>query len=191
MMSIPLASRFPKEKMSDNEWRKINIITTGGTIEKTYDEDEGTLYNRETVIKNKLNQKLRLPYTEIIVHSVMTIDSLDMVLDDRKLICDSIEHWALRDECPIVVLHGTDTMQQTAELAQKELKDLKVPVVFTGAMRPLGFEDSDALQNVTEALMCAQYINPGVYISFHNRLFTIPGSRKNKKKGTFEYFSKN
>jgi len=174
--------------MSDNEWRKINIITTGGTIEKTYDETEGTLFNRETVIKNRINQKLRLPYTEIIVHSVMTVDSLEMVEDDRKLICDSIEHWALRDEVPIVVLHGTDTMQQTAELAQKELKDLKVPVVFTGAMRPLGFEDSDALQNVTEALMCAQYIKPGVYISFHNRLFDIPGARKNKQKGTFEYF---
>ena len=174
--------------MSNNEWRKINIITTGGTIEKTYDELEGTLFNRETVIKNRLNEKLRLPYTEITVHSVMTLDSLDMEEVDRKLICDSIEHWALRDEAPIVVLHGTDTMQQTAELAAVELKDLSVPVIFTGAMRPLGFEDSDALQNVTEALMCAQYIKPGVYISFHNRLFDIPGARKNKVKGTFEYF---
>jgi L-asparaginase len=174
--------------MSNNEWRKINIITTGGTIEKTYDELEGTLYNRETVIKNRLNEKLRLPYTEITVHSVMSIDSLDMVEMDRKLICDSIEHWALRDGAPIVVLHGTDTMQQTAELAAKELKDLEVPVIFTGAMRPLGFENSDALQNVTEALMCAQHIKAGIYISFHNRVFDVPGARKNKVKGTFEYF---
>lgn len=174
--------------MSNNEWQKINILTTGGTIEKTYDEFEGTLYNRETVIKNRLNQRLRLPYTEIPVHSVMAMDSLDMKYKDRVAIIDAIRELLKEDEVPIVVLHGTDTMQQTAEMAQTVLDDVKVPVIFTGAMRPLGFEDSDALQNVTEALIAAQLVKPGVYISFHNRLFTIPGARKNRTKGTFEYF---
>ena len=53
-------------------------------------------------------------------------------------------------------------------------------------MKPLGFEDSDALQNVTEALFAARLVKPGVYISFHNRLFTVPGVRKNKELGTFQ-----
>jgi L-asparaginase len=175
--------------MINNEWRKINIITTGGTIEKTYDEFDGTLFNRETVIKNKLNQRLRLPYTEILISSLMTMDSLDMQDQDRVLIAEKIKELEVTDNVPIVVLHGTDSMQQSAETAHEFLKDLKVPVIFTGAMRPLGFEDSDALQNVTEALICAQILSPGVYISFHNRLFEVPGVRKNRDKRTFESFS--
>ncbi|MCO4752874.1 MAG: asparaginase, partial [Bacteriovoracaceae bacterium] len=60
--------------------------------------------------------------------------------------------------------------------------------VFTGAMKPLGFEDSDAIQNVTEAMMVAKVIQPGIYISFHNRLFEVPGAKKNKAKRTFEAY---
>lgn len=171
-----------------SQWTRINIITTGGTIEKTYDELEGTLYNRETVIKNRINQRLRLPYTEIIIHSLMTMDSLDMTAVDREAICSKVCEMA-EEGHPIVVLHGTDSMQQTAEVVQANLKTVNVPVIFTGAMKPLGFEDSDALQNVNEALTAAQLVPAGVYISFHNRLFTVPGVRKNKQMGTFEVFS--
>lgn len=174
-------------KIDKRKWFRINLITTGGTIEKTYDEEEGTLFNRETVIKNRINQRLRLPYTEIIVHSLMSKDSLDMTIEDRRLILAKIEELA-KEHCPIVVLHGTDTMQQTAELVEAEFDASDVVVIFTGAMRPLGFEDSDALQNVTEALYAAQIVSSGVYISFHNRLFDVPGVRKNKKLGTFEDF---
>lgn len=169
------------------EWTRINLITTGGTIEKTYDEQDGTLFNRETVIKNRINQRLRLPYTEIIVHALMTIDSLDMTNADRAKIGDKIRELSFEGH-PVVVLHGTDTMQETAEQVHKELSDIKIPVVFTGAMKPLGFEDSDALQNVTEALFAAQIISPGIYISFHNKLFNVPGVRKNKELRTFETF---
>ena len=173
--------------MTNNGQRKIHIMTTGGTIEKTYDESDGTLFNRETVIRNKLTQKLRLPYTDICITSLMAMDSLDMKEADRLVISKKIQELA-KDGHPIVILHGTDTMQQTAEFVKIEFGSPEVPVIFTGAMKPLGFEDSDALQNVTEALFCAQYIKPGVYISFHNRLFNVPGVRKNKELGSFEVF---
>lgn len=173
------------DQISQNKWIRINIVTTGGTIEKTYDELEGTLFNRETVIKNRINQRLRLPYTEIIINSLMTMDSLEMTAVEREAICKKVSELESEGH-PIVVLHGTDTMQQTAEVISEKLSKVDVPVILTGAMKPLGFEDSDALQNVTEALMAAQLVAPGVYISFHNRLFPIPGARKNKKLGTFE-----
>lgn len=172
-------------KIDKKKWFRINIITTGGTIEKTYDESDGTLANKETSIKNKINQKLRLPYTEIIVHSLMAKDSLDMTLDDRREILNKIQELD-KENCPIVVLHGTDTMQQSAEFVEANFDASESVVIFTGAMKPLGFEDSDALQNVTEALYAAQIISSGVYISFHNRLFDVPGARKNKELGTFE-----
>lgn len=173
--------------MTLNAIQRVLILTTGGTIEKTYDESDGTLFNRETVIRNKIEQRLRLPYTKIEVKSLMTKDSLDMDLNDRKLIFNAIKRFAAYGD-PIVVLHGTDTMQQTAEYVHEHWEFPTTPVVFTGAMKPLGFDDSDALQNVTEALIISKIISPGIYLSFHNRLFGVPGVRKNKKTLTFEEF---
>lgn len=167
--------------------QKIYVLTTGGTIEKTYDEYEGTLFNRDTIIKQRINERLRLPYTNIDVKTLISKDSLDMSKTDRELIAASIQELIDRaEDCPIVILHGTDTMQKTAELCHKSLKNLNVPVIFTGAMRPLGFEKTDAIQNVTEALIAAKLIQPGVYISFHNRLFSVPGVKKNHTFSTFE-----
>jgi L-asparaginase len=86
----------------------------------------------------------------------------------------------------VLVLHGTDTMALSAEYCFDRLKDLNVPVVFTGAMRPMGFDDSDAQQNVTEALLALRLLSPGLYISFHNCILPVPQARKNKDKGYFE-----
>lgn len=172
--------------MDKNPIQKLTILTTGGTIEKTYDEIEGTLFNRETVVRKRIEDRLRLPWTKIEIKSLMAKDSLEMTEADRQLILDSIKT-AAKQEHPIVVLHGTDTMQESAEFASLMWKP-SVPVVFTGAMKPLGFEDSDAIQNVTEAMMAAKIVAPGIYISFHNRLFLVPGARKNKGERTFEAY---
>lgn len=168
-----------------NEKTPLTILTTGGTIEKTYDEEEGTLQNRETIIKNKILQKLRLPYREVEVKSVMSKDSLFMDDKDRQMIGEKI-HAMVEKGSPVVVLHGTDTMDQTAAYCFKAFPNPSVPVVFTGAMKPLGFDDSDATQNVVEAIFATLIASPGYYISFHGKLFNVPEVRKNKSKGTFE-----
>jgi L-asparaginase len=165
--------------------KKIMIITTGGTIEKTYDEFDGSLENRGTSIKNRILSKLRLPYTDIEVLSLLSKDSLYMDDDDRKLICVTISQ-QFKNNCPLVILHGTDTMALTAKYCFEQIKELTVPVVFTGAMIPMGFDDSDAAQNVTEALLSVKLLTPGFYISFHNQIFKVPQVQKNKAKGTFE-----
>jgi L-asparaginase len=67
---------------------------------------------------------------------------------------------------------------------------INVPVVFTGAMKPLGFDDSDATQNVIEAIFAARILAPGYYVTFHGKLFKVPNFRKNKQKGTFEEIEK-
>ncbi len=171
--------------MNSNRPQEIIVITTGGTIEKTYDEFDGSLNNRESVIKAKIMSRLRLPYTSLQVFSVMNKDSLFMTDDDRQLLLHFVRS-QLEKQLPIVILHGTDTMAVSAELCQRELKNVSVPIVFTGAMKPLGFEDSDALQNVTEALLASKILASGVFLAFHGRVFTVPGVRKNRERGTFE-----
>lgn len=165
--------------------RDIILITTGGTIEKTYDEFDGSLENRGTSIKNRIMHKLRLPYTNIYVYPLMSKDSLFMDDLDRDLILATVKDQLTR-HIPIVVLHGTDTMALSAEYCFKNISHLKVPVIFTGAMVPMGFEDTDATQNVTEALLAAKLLAPGFYISFHNQIFEVPYVKKNKEKRTFE-----
>jgi L-asparaginase len=169
-----------------NAMRDVLVLTTGGTIDKTYDEFDGTLENRESQILNRILKRLRMPYTHLHVYSLMSKDSLHMNNFDRSLVLKSVQ-LHMEKGYPIVLLHGTDSMAKTAEYIEKNLSP-SVPIVFTGAMKPMGFDDSDATQNVTEALLAAQLVGPGVYISFHNRLFQVPGVRKNKKLSTFEAF---
>ncbi len=184
-----MSSQIMEKNVPQNAPVDVIIITTGGTIEKTYDEFDGSLENRGTSMKNRILSKLRLPYTNIHVHPLLSKDSLYMDDQDRDLIYKTIELEAQKS-APIVILHGTDTMALSAEYCFDRIKTLTVPVVFTGAMIPMGFEDTDATQNVTEALLAAKLLPKGIYISFHNQIFEVPFVRKNKEKRTFEAISK-
>lgn len=163
----------------------IIVLTTGGTIDKSYDEFEGALANRGSHIKHKILSKLRLPYTYLHVFSVLEKDSLHFTDYDRSLLAKTIKVH-MEKGFPIVVLHGTDTMAKSAKKVFEDIEKPLVPIVFTGAMKPLGFDDTDATQNVTEALLAAKLLEQGVYVSFHNKIFTVPHVRKNAQSRTFE-----
>lgn len=164
---------------------KIIVISTGGTIEKTYDENDGSLVNRETVLESIILPKLRLPSVRCSVRDLMHKDSLDMTENDRKLICKTIQV-ALSENCPVIVVHGTDTMAQTAKLCTQTIQDPTQPVIFTGAMKPLEFISTDAVQNLTEAIAYSRVVDPGIYISFHSNLFDAKHVEKNYQTLTFE-----
>lgn len=163
--------------------KKIVIYTTGGTIEKVYDESEGVLSNKESVIESKIRRHLRLPHLELEIHSIMSKDSLHLRDEDREVIFQKV---ITNQKHPIIVLHGTDTMDQTMRYCLKKAPHVNTPVIFTGAMKPLHFEDTDALQNVTESLFAAQTLPAGYYLVFHGQVFKEDHFRKNKEKRTFE-----
>ena len=165
--------------------KKVLVVSTGGTIEKSYCEENGSLENRQSQLKLRLLSKLRLPHTEIEVIELMAKDSLFMNDDDRLKIGQFIKEQFSVNR-PIVVIHGTDTMEVTARYCFEQFPNPSIPVIFTGAMRPAGFEDSDATQNFVEALMASQIVSPGYYVSFHGHLFNVPNVRKNKTTGSFE-----
>ena len=70
--------------------QKINIITTGGTIEKTYSEKDGSLKNRTTAVKEIILAKLRLPYLAVEVREALSKDSLFMDDNDREILYQNI-----------------------------------------------------------------------------------------------------
>jgi L-asparaginase len=163
---------------------QVNIITTGGTIEKTYDEVDGTLSNRGSHLREML-KRLRLPFTKIHHQDLLWKDSLEMTDIDREMICLAVRNFMMQNQA-ILILHGTDTMEITAQYLYDRLMPVTVPIILTGAMKPFGFEDTDALQNFTEALYATALVQPGIYISMHGALHQMPGVRKNRERGTFE-----
>jgi L-asparaginase len=163
--------------------RTIYVVTTGGTIEKRYSEQEGAVLNDGSKIGQYL-ERLRLPDTDVQVVPVMNKDSLEMTGDDRAELVARLAT-LLPSGCPIVITHGTDTMAETGLYIQQALPGLAVPVILTGAMRPLGFEGSDGLQNLTESLLAARLLAPGVYIVIHGQVFPADRAVKDRELGTF------
>ena len=162
---------------------KISILTTGGTIDKTYNELEGSLRNDRTMIENILGS-LRLPDLFIKHVHVMNKDSLEMTEEDREMILLAVKtNIHLSDA--IVIIHGTDTLSVTGEYLCDKVPELDIPIIMTGAMRPYEFRDSDAQQNVTEALLAARIKSTGIWVAMHNRLLKFPGIMKDRKNLTF------
>lgn len=167
--------------------RTVALISTGGTIEKTYDELTGELTNRRSVVGRMLDE-LRLEETEVVPIPLMGKDSLDMTDEDRERIAGAVRaalEVARHPGDGVVVLHGTDTLALTGELILERIPDPPVPIVLTGAMRPFEMKRSDALQNLTEALFAAGMLPPGVYCATHGRVLAFPGVKKDPARGTF------
>lgn len=163
--------------------KRIAIISTGGTIEKTYDELSGVLENRLSVLDVML-ASLTLEGIEIDRIPLMNKDSLDMTPEDHERIAAATEQQAATHD-GVVIVHGTDRLAVSGEKVVERLGTPRVPVVFTGAMRPYALRSTDALQNLTEALLAVQLVPPGVHVVLHGRVLTFPGVLKDAARGTF------
>ncbi|MGA2181663.1 MAG: asparaginase [Bryobacteraceae bacterium] len=163
--------------------QRVYVLCTGGTLEKVYSEQTGSVQNLDSKIDRYL-RALRLPDLDVRTFRLMNKDSLEMTGDDRQCVLDAVRE-RLREPAPIVITHGTDTMVETGMVLKNELPDLAVPIILTGAMTPLGFEGSDGLQNLTESLLAARILSPGVYVVMHNEVFPVEHARKDREKARF------
>ncbi len=162
---------------------RVAILTTGGTIEKTYNESDGTLANVGSVLHHVLFQ-LRHRHLSIRHVPVMSKDSREIDDADRQTILYAVKA-ALSQNDAILVIHGTDTLTETGEYLCAHLAPLEKPVILTGAMRPFEFRDTDAVQNVTESLFASQVLTAGVWVVMHGRALPFPGVIKDREHMTF------
>jgi L-asparaginase len=163
--------------------RRIALISTGGTIEKTYDELRGVLANQLSVLDIML-ASLELRGVEIDRVQLMNKDSLDMSPEDHTLIAQTAGRLA-EAHAGVVVVHGTDRLAVSGDRVVELVGTPASPIVFTGAMRPWELRASDALQNLTEALLAVQLVRPGVYVAMHNQVLQFPGVIKDVERRTF------
>jgi len=169
--------------VSSSSKRRIALISTGGTIEKTFDELSGVLANKLSVLDVMLAS---LELRGVMIHRValMNKDSLDMTSDDHTTIAETATRMA-REHDGVVVVHGTDRLAVSGERVVEVAGTPASPIVFTGAMRPYELRTTDAIQNLTEALLAVQIVPPGVYVAMHNQVLQFPGVVKDLVARTF------
>lgn len=153
-------------------------------MEKVYLEQTGSVENIEDKVHRYLD-RLRLPDTTVLPVRLMNKDSLFMTAADREAVVDAIRERLAERKAPVVITHGTDTMVETGLFIEREYPGLDVPIILTGAMTPLGFENSDGLQNLTESLFAAHVLAPGVWVVMHNQAFPIGCVRKDRTLARF------
>ncbi|MBY0573205.1 MAG: asparaginase [Undibacterium sp.] len=156
----------------------LRIIATGGTFDKHYDELAGKLAFGESHLPDVLQRaRLTLP-VQLEIRNL--IDSLEMVDQDRQEILQSC---ISSDEDAIVIIHGTDTMRETAIVLGEA--QLNKTIVLTGAMIPYAIANSDALFNLGFACGVVQSLAAGVYVAMNGQVFSWDNVQKNRQAGVF------
>ncbi len=157
----------------------LRIIATGGTFDKQYDPLTGELVFGDSILPSLLERaRITAPCR---FEPLLALDSLDMRDTHRQQVRDAC---ARSDETRIVIVHGTDTMRETAEVLGHAALDKTI--VLTGAMVPCRIDGSDAPFNLGFACAAAQLCEPGVYIAMNGQVFPWNAVRKNRSAGLFE-----
>jgi L-asparaginase len=157
----------------------LRIIVTGGTFDKHYDAIKGELTFKDSHLPAILEQaRVTVP---VAIEVNQLIDSLHMTDAHRQSVLAACR---AAPEPSIVVIHGTDTMAETARVLGEA--SLAKTVVFTGAMIPYSVQGSDALFNLGFALAMSQSLAAGAYIAMNGRVFPWNDVRKDKTGGVFE-----
>jgi L-asparaginase len=157
----------------------LRLIATGGTFDKHYNELNGVLGFSESHLPAVIKRaRLTIP---VELEVLPLLDSLDMQDADRQRVLEACQ---AASEKAIVIVHGTDTMPQTA--AVLGAAKLGKTVVLTGAMIPYEIANSDALFNLGFACGVAQTLAPGVYVAMNGQVFAWNNVTKNRAAGVFE-----
>ena len=156
------------------------ILNTGGTFNKRYDPISGELF---VPSDNKAVESIISIFSDrIVVRGMIYKDSLEMTHEDRELLGKTISQ---SDEKLIIVVHGTDTMDLSAQYISKLA--LEKVVVFTGAMVPFSINTIEATANLSMAIGYAHNATNAVHIVMQGVCGFYDKVIKNRELGKFEY----
>jgi len=156
------------------------ILNTGGTFNKRYNPLTGTLDvpHDEAAITSVI-ATFNKPVS---IQGLLYKDSLDMTHEDRELLAKTIFQ---SGEDVIIVVHGTDTMDQSAQLVAK--LGLEKVIVFTGSMVPFSIDPIEATANLAMAIGYTHHALNGVYIVIQGVCGPYDRVIKNRELGKFDY----
>lgn len=160
--------------------KKLLVLTTGGTLDKVYfdalSEFQVGAPVAGDVLKN-MNVALDVELIE-----VCRKDSLELTDEDRAQIKRHIEN---SETDRILITHGTDTMVNSANYIGEQKGKV---IVFTGAMQPAAFTNTDAIFNIGTALGALMSPNTpdGSYIAMSGQVYPAAAVKKNYDNKRFE-----
>lgn len=149
--------------------RNVTIIATGGTIASQATTATGPV-NAGIAGQALMDSLPAMPAgITLSVEDFAAKGSYALDLDTVHRLCRRIDA-VLADPAVdgVVVTHGTDTMEESAFLADLLVQSNK-PVVFTGAQRHAGLPDTDGPRNIHDAVVCAgspELVGEGALILF-------------------------
>ena len=157
---------------------KIKILTTGGTFDKVYFDAKSEFRFGNPIVGELLKEaNVDLDYE---IETLMQKDSLEITDRDRAQIAEAV---ARTDDARILIIHGTDSMVETARALQR-ISD-KTIVLF-GAMQPARMRYSDALYNLGFACAAVQLLPHGIHLAMNGHVFDPSRVIKNRDLGRFE-----
>ncbi|UMY15524.1 asparaginase [Methylobacterium organophilum] len=137
---------------------RIDLVTTGGTIASTARETEGAPADVVASVSGAaLRESLhdRLAGIDLVIDDFCRIGSSAMDLPLSFALARRVAERLADPACDgVVVTHGTDTMEESAFLADLVVAGEK-PVVFTGAQRSADAPDTDGPRNIAESVRLA------------------------------------
>jgi len=160
---------------------ELLIVTTGGTIDKTYFDDKSDYQVGEPQI-GRILKELGVAFRFSVI-PLLRKDSLYIDAADRELLRAAIAAQPARH---VLVTHGTDTMVETAKVLAAVAGKT---IVLTGALNPASFRGSDAEFNIGTAVGAVQCLPPGAYIAMNGRVWDPAKVRKNIEANRFEAIS--
>ncbi|HLC89066.1 MAG TPA: asparaginase [Candidatus Nanoarchaeia archaeon] len=166
---------------------RVLLIKTGGTV--------GQKPNKEGILELSAEEYLHLvrgleDLADITPISLGNIDSTDMETNVRFTKSTEAERTKDRGDIArvindnafefdgFVIIHGTDTMAESAAALTYMLPGLTKPIVLTGSQRSIWVPRSDAQNNIYTAVQAATKDFGEVVIAFGN--YIIRGSRARK-----------
>lgn len=156
------------------------ILNSGGTFNKRYNPLNGELevpYDNEAV--NRILQSVDFKYD---LAGVVYKDSLEMDANDRKMLAMIIGE---SEDDSFVIIHGTDTMDKSAEFLSEIFSDKKI--VLVGAMKPFEIDKIEASFNLGMAIGFIKSVQDnGVYICMSGHVKPWDKLKKNNSMGKFE-----
>lgn len=167
----------------------ISVIATGGTIASTSSETGA--------VPTKSVQELVQSYPksfdnfDIIPEQLTQTPSSELTIDNLVALSDRIR--AVTDDVDgVVVLHGTDTIEETAYYLDLVL-DIDVPIVLTGAQRQYDSHSPDGPANLRGALAAANHdhVQTGAYVFFNDQLHAARPVTKDHSSNPDAYDSGN
>ena len=156
------------------------ILNSGGTLNKRY---------------NPLNGELEIPYDNDVLERILSSvdseynlagvvykDSLEMDINDRKMLTNIIME---STDDIFIIVHGTDTIDVTAEFLSAIFEDRKI--ILVGAMNPFEIDNVEASLNIGMAIGFAKAVeNFGIFICMSGYVEIWDMIKKNRVEGKFE-----